>query len=119
MGEKAVRLELPWPPSVNHYYRHVGPRVIISKQGRQYRERVAAIFAASGMPKLMGDLKITLDLYPPDLRRRDNSNILKALEDALQNAGVYDDDYQLAWHTIRRREALPPDGLVAMEVSEL
>lgn len=120
MGEKAtVRLELPWPPSVNHYYRHVGPRVLISQQGRKFRERILAIYAMSGMPKLKGDLHITLDLYPPDARRRDNSNILKALEDALQHAGMYDDDYQLAWHSIRRREPMPPDGMIAMEVTEL
>ena len=30
-----LELELPWPPSVNHYYRHVGPRVLISRDGRK------------------------------------------------------------------------------------
>ena len=35
-----VTLELPWPPSVNHYYRRVGPRTLISREGRQYRRDV-------------------------------------------------------------------------------
>ena len=33
-----LELELPWPPSVNHYYRHVGPRVLISRDGRKRAE---------------------------------------------------------------------------------
>jgi crossover junction endodeoxyribonuclease RusA len=39
---RTVTIKLPWPPSDNHYYRHVGPKVLISRDGRAYRARVHA-----------------------------------------------------------------------------
>lgn len=36
-----------------------------------------------------------ISLYPPDRRKRDIDNVLKALLDALQHAGCYEDDSQL------------------------
>ena len=33
----SIRLELPYPPSVNTYWRSVAGRVLISKAGRMYR----------------------------------------------------------------------------------
>nr|DAH86622.1 MAG TPA: endodeoxyribonuclease RUS [Caudoviricetes sp.] len=47
-----AEFELPWPPSVNHYYRHVGPRVLISRDGRKYREIVAGIVSQLEIPQL-------------------------------------------------------------------
>ena len=41
-----LELELPVPPSINHYYRRVGPRTLISREGRAYREAVCTILAA-------------------------------------------------------------------------
>ena len=41
------RLTLPWPPSLNRYYRHTAirgqPRTLISEDGREYRERVKRV----------------------------------------------------------------------------
>ena len=45
-----VRLELPFPPSVNRYWRHVGMgggvRVLLSREGRRYKAAVWAIVRA-------------------------------------------------------------------------
>ena len=69
-----LELELPWPPSLNHYYRHVGPRVLISRDGRKYRESVTAIARRTGYAKFTCPVQVELDLYPPDNRRRDIDN---------------------------------------------
>lgn len=89
-----IELVLPWPPSVNHYYAHVGRRVIISKQGRAYRKKVCSLLAELGLPCMTGPLSIEIEAYPPDDgRERDLDNHDgKALQDALQHAGVLAND---------------------------
>lgn len=91
-----LELELPWPPSVNHYYRHVGPRVLISRDGRKYREIVAGIVSQLGIPQLKGNISLHAQFYPPDKRRRDLDNVGgKVLLDTLQAAGLFKDDCQV------------------------
>lgn len=94
--------ELPYPPSVNHYWRRVGPRTLISRGGRWYRETVIAMLAAAGAERLSGKLAVHLILHPPDQRRRDLDNAPKALLDALQHGGLYQDDSQIDLLIIRR-----------------
>jgi crossover junction endodeoxyribonuclease RusA len=89
-----IVLELPYPPSVNHYWRHVGPRVLVSRDGRAYQR---AVMLACGRQQGYGmsRLAVTVDAYPPDRRRRDLDNLGKALFDALGKAGLYHDDSQI------------------------
>ena len=94
-----IDLSLPYPPTVNHYWirTHNGTGLAIGKPGRAFRERVA--WAALEHPELKLGAKqwdiIIISVYPPDRRRRDLDNILKALLDALQHAGALEDDSQL------------------------
>ena len=88
-----VEFDLPWPPSVNNYYRHVGPRVLISRAGRKYR--TMAVSRLGGLKKLSGSVSLSLECYPPDRRRRDLDNLLKCLQDSITAAGVLDDDSQI------------------------
>lgn len=90
-----LTLELPHPPSINHYWRRVGPRTLISREGRRFRERVTSILAARCVRPLSGQLSIDVDIYPPDRRRRDLDNLQKALFDALEHGGAYHDDGQI------------------------
>ena len=62
---------LPFPPSVNRYYRHVGYRTLLSREGREYRSQVLSLLAGRGGQPLSQLLEVQLDLYPPDARRRD------------------------------------------------
>lgn len=87
--------EIPYPPSLNHYYRHVGPRVLISKDGRKYREHVIALLAADQIKPLSGKLEMWMSFLPPDNRRRDLDNCVKCAQDALQKGGLYFDDSQI------------------------
>jgi len=61
---------------------------------------------------MTGRLAVTVDLYPPDKRRRDVDNSAKATLDALAHAGVYEDDSQIDDLHIRRREVVPPGRVV-------
>ena len=90
-----LRFVLPFPPSGNRYYRHVGYRTLLSREGRAYRRQVCGLLAGRVGQPLSGPLDVELDLYPPDRRRRDWDNFQKAVWDALQHAGVYRDDSQI------------------------
>ena len=90
-----LQFDLPYPPSVNHYWRRVGARTLISRQGRAFRESVCSLLALRRLHPLDGPLSIEIDVFPPDHRRRDIDNLLKSLLDALEAAGVYHNDSQI------------------------
>lgn len=95
---------LPWPPSVNRYWRIGRGRVFIAKEGIEYREKVFS--KAGSLPVFHRKrLCILIQASPPDKRMRDLDNTLKATLDAMQNAGVYDNDEQIDDLRITR---LPP-----------
>ncbi len=111
-----VRLSLPYPPSVNHYYRRVGPKTLISRDGRLFRERVLSLLVVKRLATFGGSIAVRVEVYPPDGRRRDLDNILKSLLDALQHGGVYRDDSQIVRLVIEKRESDPPNGRVEITV---
>ncbi len=80
------------PPTVNTYYRHVGPKVLISAKGRQYRGYVVDAIREIGERMQPGRYSVSVVMMPPDRRRRDLDNLAKSLWDSLTHAGVWDDD---------------------------
>lgn len=110
----AYRLyELPWPPSVNGYWRSFRGRQIISRRGRDYRDQVQSELV--GAKAMLGRLKISICLHPPDKRRRDIDNVLKAIFDSLVHAGAMEDDSQIDELYAVRREVVP-GGLAIVEL---
>ena len=118
-----MTLTLPYPPSVNHYWRRVGPRTLISREGRTFRKNVCALLAsASGngprKPPMGGRIALAMDAFPPDRRRRDLDNIQKSVLDALERAGVYEDDSQIDLLLTRRRDVVR-NGRLLVDVMPL
>jgi len=107
VGPPVTELELPYPPSVNHYYRRVGRRTLISREGRKFRRTVCSLLAAAGITPLAGPLRVEIEVYPPDRRRRDIDNVQKALLDALQHGGAFHDDGQIVQLKIEKRRSVP------------
>jgi len=100
-----ISITLPYPPSVNTYWRHVlikrTVRVLISAQGRAYRKAVAdAVMLARAAGKMQRHqetcrLSVRIEAQPPDRRVRDLDNLPKAVLDALTHAGIWVDDSQV------------------------
>ncbi len=94
-------LVLPFPPSLNSYYRNVSTgklagRTLISEAGRRYRQAVYDLAARSSWPRFGEErLRVTIEAWMPDRRRRDLDNVLKAVLDALTHALVWRDDSQI------------------------
>lgn len=94
----SLSFTLPWPPSVNTYWRAIGRgRVILSAKGRLYRAISGEALATQGVPvdRLKERLSVALLAQPPDKRVRDLDNLLKPLLDCLTEHGVIDDDGQI------------------------
>lgn len=121
-------LALPWPPSENRYRRVVGFIPIISKEGRLYKEQVKTMIRARDIPRISGPVMVRITLAPPDNRRRDLDNTLKAIFDAISDdvvkrknkddqiiPGIIDDDanivkLNMAW------SKKTPGGKVLLEI---
>lgn len=100
MTTSEITIALPFPPSVNHYWRSVtmGKRkaVLISKPGREFAGAVAGSVSRLRLQTLQGPVAVAVLLCPPDKRRRDLDNFGgKALLDALTKAKVWSDDSQV------------------------
>jgi len=108
-----ITLELPWPPSVNTYWRspntgRLAGRTLISERGRDYRRAVADAIRTAGQPKAEpGRLDVALTVFPPDKRRRDLDNLPKGILDALTHAGVIEDDSLIDRLLIERATSCP------------
>lgn len=98
-------LELPYPPSINHYYIRSAHGVILGAKGKSYRRDVSLLLhryknAYSQDKRLV----VTINVFPPDKRKRDIDNILKCLLDSLEYAQVYKNDNQIDMLTVIRRQ---------------
>lgn len=90
---QAIELTLPWPPTVNTYWRQWQGRTLISKQGREYRAAVAdQVLIQRGAKHIDHAVRVDIQAFRPDRRRRDLDNLLKAVLDSLVHAGVMEDD---------------------------
>jgi len=92
-----IEIHLPWPPTINSYYGHraIKRRIIsyIKSAGKQYRKDVEeAIVEQVGYMEIDEPLFVEVILYPPDARRRDLDNYMKALLDACTHARLWEDD---------------------------
>ena len=114
-----IEIELTYPPTMNTYWRHVGYRTLISREGRTFRRNVCALLGGGRRkPPTSGRIALAMDAYPPDHRRRDLDNLQKPVLDALEHAGVYADDSQIDLLVTRRREVVP-GGRLEVEVLDL
>lgn len=118
-----LNFTMPWPPSVNAYWRHPnkGPlagRTLISEQGRTYRLWVqqTALVEKWGSVPPGARLSVQIDAFMPDRRKRDLDNVLKAALDALTHANVWGDDSQIDHLSIRRVPML--GGVLKVKVTE-
>lgn len=90
-----------WPPSVNHGWRHVGNRTLLSAAGRDFRREIEKYVSMLRCEKklplesITGDLDVTIILYPPESRKRDLDNYFKAPLDAMTHSRVWGDDSQI------------------------
>ena len=92
---------LQWPVSVNALYRARGRRVYVSARGKAFKKACGIIFAGTKMVYETERVWLDIEVHPPDNRRRDISNLIKIVEDALP---WFRDDSQVDEIKIKRCE---------------
>lgn len=98
-----MKLTLPFPPSVNTYWRNTRKGILISASGRCFRSNAlaAVMDQLKRRPQpITVNVEVSVLLCPPDKRQRDLDNYLKALFDSLTHAGVWVDDKQIKRFTV-------------------
>ena len=113
-----LKIQLPHPPSINHYWRHTrSGKHYISKEGRDFRAVVCGTLRAAKVnPYPMPTrLAITIHWHPPDRRRRDADNIFKPLFDALEHGGAFEDDWQIR-HIFMSERGVKKPGSVILKI---
>ncbi len=118
-----IKLFLPWPPSVNTYWRSPpGTTPKISKQGRHYREAVFWCVRSQHRGIVWTNderLSVLIEAIPPDRRKRDLDNLLKAPLDAIENSGLFSDDSQIDLLTIMRVPADKAEAGLVVVITEI
>lgn len=96
--KEELTLELPYPPSVNHYWRHARGRHYITEQGRLYQSKV--FVACLGYLPFKKPVSVSVSVWLPDNRKRDLDNLWKVLLDSLVKANIVEDD---CWQCVPRQ----------------
>lgn len=128
----AFTFNLPWPPSLNHYFveravistKSGTPKPIVLKHpgtaGLEYRVAVSNELMVQRIPRrvLTGRLAVYITAFPPDRRARDLDNLQKAMLDSLKHAELIADDSHIDdLHIVRG--AVVPDGALRVTVREI
>lgn len=130
----AIQLTLPYPPSVNHYYRSLVRckkpgstdlkdyyvQVLISQEGRTYRRLVQQAIQQYGNPKTPTGARLVLfiDIHPKNGAKIDIDNRVKAVQDAITKAGVWADDSLIDKLIVERKQPMP-GGLCVVKIVPL
>src|SRR5690606_2715083 len=109
-------LVLPYPPSANRYWRHVGRNVVVRAEARKYRQGVKLRALTAGIRPLAGELVVSAGVYRPQ-RRGDLDNTLKVVFDALNGVAWGDDSQVIEVHARRYDDRANPRIELSVEVA--
>lgn len=108
-----LTLNLPYPPSINHYKSIFRKQIRLTVKGRKYLNDTAIIAQSQCKgPPLEDRLSVKIYAYMPDRRKRDIDNILKPLIDAMMQGKVFIDDSQIDDLHIIRGEVDKDKGII-------
>lgn len=100
---------------MNTYWRNFRGRMVLSPAGRQYKVDVWKAVLEQKVPKFGGSmLRFRMEITPRDKRKFDIDNRIKGVFDALQAAGIMEDDWQVVELYVARLEEVEKPGKVVI-----
>lgn len=113
-NEDCINLVLPYPPTANNYWRHVGNRVHRTHEAVKFIKQVAKLCEDARVVQLEGTVKVTVEVYRP-AKRGDLDNTLKVLLDSLRGYAFKDDSQVVEIHALRFEGKADPCAVVTVE----
>lgn len=115
-----MRIALPIPPSVNHYWKpRRGGGIYVCSEGKAYRHIALSAANFRRIQPVEPFVGVDIVFVPSDRRLRDIDNIQKCLLDSLQFAGFYENDSKVIDLRIRKTVPDKPLSGVHVEVSRI
>lgn len=98
-------LRMPFPPATNNLFKNLrnGGRAK-TKRYADWAKQAGWQVKAQKPPRIEGPFSLDIVVDRPDKRKRDISNLIKALEDVLVDTGVVEDDSHCQEISIRWSE---------------
>jgi crossover junction endodeoxyribonuclease RusA len=115
---------LPYPLSVNRYWRNFRGRMVISTEGRAFKTEAAWKCKAGGQKLMSGPVELLLKLHPKQTKGGVASKVLIDLDNALKcvcdcmNGIAYEDDSQIMRIVAEVGSAIAGGG-VSIEVKRM
>lgn len=91
-----IRYELPYPPTANNLFTTAPGKRVKSREYKSWRLEAMQMIMAQGRRAIEGHVSISILVVRPDKRKRDVSNLIKAVEDVLVEMRVIRDDSLVA-----------------------
>lgn len=119
---KAVRIELPMPPSLWNLYRGNGARRSKTKEYRAWITEAGWMLVqqrnvGGRFKRFAGDVEVTVRAYREGNKGRDLDNILKAILDLLTSTGTIADDKHVVAIDARWTDAGTPCTVTVREAA--
>lgn len=111
-----ISLCLPEPPSANRYWRHVGGRVLLSREARLYRAEIGRQCLVRRVVPLTGAVSIDF-VWHRGRKSGDLDNRLKQLFDALRGHAFADDSQIVQIHAYRAEA--PGNAYVQVTITQV
>jgi Holliday junction resolvase RusA-like endonuclease len=116
-----IESAFPIPPSVNRLYANSSKGRRITEEGEAYKMAVMQKLMLEGARARCpeGPYVFSLWILVPDRRRRDVSNMIKALEDAVSEYLLYDDSSHYVLHLYKGMDRKNPRAVIRLEQKTL
>lgn len=98
---------LPWPPSVTGMWRAIKGRNVLSERYRLWRAAASKALVAQKPKPVIGPVRVTIVLSPPDARGFDLDSRVKPILELLAANRIIDGDGHL---TVRELNVSAADG---------
>lgn len=102
-----MKVTLPEPPSINHYWRVARGITHLSKDGRRWKNAAHAIAKDAGLEKLEGPVAVSITWYRKR-RSGDLDNRIKVVLDVLRGLAYVDDKQVVELHAWRYDDKADP-----------